>query len=232
MIINKSRLGEMNATLWLFVAVLVALAVGIAGLVISLVHPASKGKRGRRGLRGRKGSTGATGVAGATGVGVGGATGVDGSTGPTGLLGPTGSSAAALGFAYATNPTSNIGPGSNVGWRDGGFIYPNQGIIPPAPGGSSFTITATGVYEYDYYVKSTEPMDIEFGLMANGSTLVTGSAFAESSTATGTVNVHAHGLAQFSGGDSITLQNIGASPVLVFMSPPIIDASLRLVQIA
>jgi hypothetical protein len=54
----------------------------------------------------------------------------------------------------------------------GGTVYPNAGITAPSPGGTAFTITESGVYEFNFMVCATNGAGateaLQIGLWVNG----------------------------------------------------------------
>lgn len=126
-----------------------------------------RGKRGKRGQRGHHGHDGDTGLTGPTGP--------TGSTGGTGPQGPTGSSAgeglAAYGYAVNSNEQT-VAADEAVRFAQGGLVFPNVGIIPPAPNGTTFTILSDGDYEYIFYAIGQHALAItfpmQFAIFVNG----------------------------------------------------------------
>lgn len=221
------------------------------------------GPTGTSGVTGPNGPTGATGSTGPTGpTGPAGATGA-GTTGPTGNTGPTG----ATGAAGATGPTgpaatniyaSAVGStgltiGFGVGTRDVPFdtIGPSNGITPPAPNGTTFTILTGGVYAFWYQVRglpetTNPPTPLQFLLIRNATTDILATEFAADtqvtsvlgSNPTPTWTVNGAGLCNLLAGDQITLSNrtgVGASEIVTTLDisdpggQPVVNVALSLV---
>lgn len=103
-----------------------------------------EGERGERGERGRRGHRGHRGHDGSTGP--------TGPTGSQGATGPSGSDVApAYGYAVA-DEQQTVNPNTDVVFNLGGTPFPNVGITPPAPGGTTFVVLTDGDYEYNFYV--------------------------------------------------------------------------------
>ncbi|HSX23355.1 MAG TPA: hypothetical protein VLE97_11330 [Gaiellaceae bacterium] len=142
-----------------------------------------RGRRGHRGHRGRDGRDGTTGPTGPTGsstsatgftgpTGPTGATGGFGSTGPTGPSGEGSQGLVAYGYAAGIE-TYSFTQGIDVQFDQGGLVFPNAGITPPAPNGTAFTILTTGDYEYDLYFcghvqANTGNTSVDLGIFVNG----------------------------------------------------------------
>ena len=152
-------------------------ATGSAGATGStgVVGPTGPtGLTGATGLNGATGATGSTGATGATGsTGPTGATGATAGAGATGAAGATGS---LLAYAVAFNDADQTVVANTIlTFSAGGAAFPNKSITPPAPGGSTFTINATGTYKVSWHVRgvplgSTDiaPKEIAFDLFRNG----------------------------------------------------------------
>lgn len=194
-----------------------ALALSITSVVYWSINGFTT-KRGRMGLEGATGALGSTGTDSL----------VPGATGPTGAVGATGTSMS-LSFAYATQLARNIAPGSAVSWNDG-LVYPSTGITPPDLFETDFLIGITGIYEYDYRIFTLSDAQCNMVLQVNGIDVV-GSQSASDPTATGFVNVNAHGTTSFNTNDVVTLFNVGPGGLESFGDQQK-NASLRLIQIA
>lgn len=210
--------------------------------------PGSATLTGATGADGLVGPTGPDGILGPTGLhgdtGAIGGTGAAGLAGAAGGTGPTGPSAAGLGFAYATQATGIdsettpfIFPSDTVGWSDGGLIYPSSHITPPAPNSANFTIGVTGTYAYDYWLEGFVPTGtVEFALVKNSTTTVTGSESSATSQAntntTGFAQLMSNGLTNFSGGDVVALTAIGLQLVGFRPDSSTKNGALRFIQVA
>ncbi len=132
-------------------------------------------KRGKRGHRGHDGAPGPTGPTGPS-DGPTGPTGPTGFTGFTGPQGPTGSGQGLAAYGYAVGIAEyQLDFEIPVQFDLGGLVFPNSGITPPAPNGTSFTILSSGDYEYDFYVaghvlNSPDNVGIDIALFVNGVT--------------------------------------------------------------
>lgn len=136
---------------------------------MSEIRTGSRGPEGPRGDRGRRGPDGNTGPTGPVG----------GATGPTGPTGPTGATGSSLvqglaAYGHAVNiGGGTIGANQNVTFDQGAAVFPNVGVTPMAPGGSSFVVLTGGDYEYDFYVAghnvdTPTTTALEFALFLNG----------------------------------------------------------------
>lgn len=156
-----------------------------------------RGRRGHRGHRGRDGRDGATGPTGPTGSSSGstgftgptGATGGFGSTGPTGPSGEGSQGLVAYGYAAGIN-TTDFTQGIDVQFDQGGLVFPNAGLTPPAPNGTAFTILTTGDYEYDFYFcghvqANVGNTSVDLGIFVNGVSAGTAHTFRSNFNLTG-----------------------------------------------
>src|ERR1035437_1799416 len=133
----------------------------------------------------------------------------------TGSTGSTSSGLAAYGYAVGQDSTT-IGADSAVIFDLGATRFPNVGMTVPSPGGSGFTITTTGDYEFEFYVVSTThaafaTTPLVFAIYRNGSiATVAGNAFEFRGTFTTTdanQSVRGQGIIALTAGDVITLHN-------------------------
>ncbi len=175
------------------------------------------------GATGPAGSTGSTGPAGNSSTGPTGAIGnsFTGPTGPSGGggTGPTGAAGGLLAYGYAVGQsTATVVANAAIVFDLGGTVYPNAGITPPAPGGTTFTILSTGIYEFNFYVCAQDgaatTQSIQIGLWRNGaqasSPNTQGYIFQSSlgSTAGNTQLCIGEGIISLTASDTITLNNI------------------------
>ena len=171
-----------------------------------------------RGPTGETGPTGAgfTGPAGESIVGPTGATG-SGFTGPTGQ-GPTGATGTGgiLAYGYAVGQSDAlIGANADVIFDLGATTFPNAGFTSvPAPAGTSFVLSTSGVYEFDFYVAGTPSANfpLEFSIYRNGAQANVGGngyEFRSQTTASATdvLVCRGEGIILLTAGDVITLHN-------------------------
>jgi hypothetical protein len=163
-----------------------------------------EGHRGDKGHRGPDGNTGPTGPSG----------GFTGPTGPIGQTGPEGEQEGLAAYGYAVGiSTLTIGTNADVIFDQGGAAFPNVGITPPAPAGTSFTILSSGDYEYDLYVAGTHEQaattSMEFALFVNGFLQGVAHEF-RSNQGNGALDiqvVRGQGIISLVAGDVVTLRN-------------------------
>jgi hypothetical protein len=220
--------------------------MGNTGATGSTGGTGSTGATGSTGLTGGTGATGSNGSTGATGdAGTTGATGATGDTGPTGATGTNG--LGSFGYAFNTSATVIVA-GDAATFDSAGPVF---GLIPPPPGGSTFTVINDGVYTLEYQVRgssnalSTDPLVFEIRVNAvalNGSKYAsdepTVSAIPAGRPASGGPVVAVHGIvtAFFSAGSLIDLHNVtaGSTAAITLATTPAsaINASLRIEQIS
>lgn len=157
-------------------------------------------------------------------------------------------------YGYAVNSSDAIiGADTDVIFNLGGAIFPNAGITVPAPGGTTFTILSTGVYEFDFIVIGTHvpstTIPLQMTLHVNGAVPANPSAYAFSSNTQGAIMpeeardvqiCHGHGLINLAIGNLVTLHNItNASTETVTVTAlgggvgdPRANATLKLTKIA
>lgn len=178
-----------------------------------------RGERGRRGHRGHRGRDGRDGDTGPTGP----ASSSDGFTGPTGATGPGG-------FTGATGPSGEgsqglaaygyaagileyeFGQGIDVQFDQGGLVFPNLGLMPPAPNGTAFTILTTGDYEYEFYFSgqtNTGNASVDLGIFVKGVSAGTAHTFRSNFDSPGSANdelvCRGEGIIHLVAGDLVTL---------------------------
>ena len=208
-------------------------STGPAGSATNTGATGSTGYTGYTGYTGPTGYTGYTGYTGPTGytgytgyTGPTGYTGYTGYTGPagfTGITGPTGPAGGGgggiLGYAYAVGQsTTSTLPNAPIVFDLGGTVYPNSGITPPVPGGTTFSIVTTGVYEFNFYVcaqnGAADTESLQIGLWRNGAQISApnpeGYIFQSDlgSTAPNTLLCIGEGIVALNATDAITLVNI------------------------
>lgn len=132
------------------------------------------------------------------------------------LIGGAGVAAglAAYGFAVGDADTSIAG-NVDVSFNLGGAAFPNVGLTPPAPGGTTFTILSDGDYEYNFYVAALNPDStttaLEFVLFLNGVSAGAPHEFRSnqetSSSSDDTQVVRGQGIINLAAADSVTLRN-------------------------
>jgi hypothetical protein len=161
----------------------------------------------------------------------GGATGPTGpfGTGPTGPTGPSNvQGLAAYGHAVGT-ATNTIDANVDVAFSQGGLAFPHTGIIPPAPGGSVFTILTDGDYVYDFHVVGSHDnaatTSLEFALFLNGVSPGAAHEFRsnQQASAADVQIVWGHGIISIAAGTSVTIRNrteIGTAKVNVTTAAP------------
>jgi len=175
------------------------------------------GPQGNVGPQGAAGPRGATGVTGATG-----ATGLTG-FGETGPIGPTGATGVAQGvFLSVFTPSSNtlvIGPNTNFPFTDV-HAQSTFNFVPP---GFTIAIPVTGTYLINYGLLGTSGTSdvppsnhFAFGLVKNGTTLLTDSAI----TSTGSlVMTTGSTIAFLTDTDSLGILNITEPPGSIIFPP-------------
>ena len=138
----------------------------------------------------------------------------------------------AYGCAVGQSATTVAG-GAAVVFDLGATPYPNAGFSSvPAPGGTTFTVGSSGVYEFDFHVAGTDgagtTQSLQFGVWRNGA-LPSGLGGAQAyifqsgiGAATGaTMICSGKGLIQLTAADTITLVNMtnGSATTVTFASP-------------
>jgi hypothetical protein len=181
-----------------------------------------RGRRGHRGHRGRDGRDGATGPTGPTGSSSS-ATGFTGPTGPTGDFGQTGptgpsgeGSQGLVAYGYAVGILEyEFTQGIDVQFDQGGLVFPNAGLTPPAPNGTAFTILTTGDYEYEFYfcghvLTNTGNASVDLGIFVNGASAGTAHTFRSNFDSPGSANdelvCRGEGILNLTAGDLVTLR--------------------------
>jgi hypothetical protein len=122
----------------------------------------------------------------------------------------------AFGYAAGQNDTV-IGANADVVFDLGATPFPNSGFTSvPAPGGTTFVIASSGIYEFNFYVAGTHASgattSLEFALWRNGAVAsVGGNAFEFRSNqqgGAGDVQVcRGQGIILLTAADTITLHN-------------------------
>lgn len=194
-----------------------------------------RGKRGKRGHRGHRGHNGRDGDTGPTGP-----TGPTGFTGFTGPQGPTGSGQGLAAYGHAVGITEfQLNPDIPVQFDLGGLVFPNSGIIPPAPNGTTFTILTSGDYEYNFYVAghvldSPQDVGIDIALFVNGVTAGPAHTFRSDhqlniTNENATLVCRGQGLISLTAGTLVTMALVGPTRVIVtaFSDPGVVQGANR-----
>jgi hypothetical protein len=201
-----------------------------------------RGHRGHRGHDGRDGETGPTGATGPTGPSDGptGPTGPTGTTGFTGPQGPTGSGEGLAAYGHAVGIAEfQLDPDIPVQFDLGGLVFPNSGITPPAPNGTSFTILSSGDYEYNFYVaghvlNSPDDVGIDIALFVNGATAGAAHTFRSdhqlnTTNENDTLVCRGQGLISLVAGNTVTIALVSPTRVIVtaFSDPGVVQGANR-----
>ena len=187
------------------------------------------GPSGQTGLPGPLGPTGPTSSGGSTGpTGTAG-----GATGPTGTAGVTGAANGLLAYGYAVGQNAIVtAVGAAINFDLGAAQYPNAGFTSvPAAGGTTFVVSTSGIYSFDFYVCATNGAAtteaIQIALYRNGSQAAVGAyeAFVFnsglSSTGGNTLVCTGHGLISLTAADAMTINNVtnSGTTTITFSSP-------------
>jgi len=132
------------------------------------------------------------------------------------LIGGAGVSYGLVAYGYAVGDAdTTIAGNTDVTFNLGGAAFPNVGLTPPAPGGTTFTILTDGDYEYNFYVAALNPSPtttaLEFAIFVDGSSAGAAHEFRSnqqtSSSSDDTQVVCGQGIISLAAGDSVTLRN-------------------------
>lgn len=151
-----------------------------------------------------------------------------------GNMGNTGATGGSISLAYGYAVGQAAGSAGNnaaIVFDLGGTVYPNANITPPSAGGTTFTITSTGIYQFDFYVAGTDAAgtteSLQIGLWINGaqasSPNAQGYIFQSAIGASGgaTMTVNGSGIISLTAGMAVTLNNItnSGTTTITFTSP-------------
>jgi hypothetical protein len=97
----------------------------------------------------------------------------------------------------------------------GGLVFPNVGITPPAPNGSTFVVLSAGDYEYDFYfaahvLVNPATVGLDLAIFLNGVSAGPAHTFRSNHNASGSADdelvVRGQGLLSIAAGTLVTLR--------------------------